>query len=378
MSQYWRKLLCFWLATSVSESIVFSWLYTSAAQTRSAPSKRSRPDIPLPEIDFQGTNITNDTIKIAIGQQIRFSSPQSGTYQYWEIDPRPVIYSNFSAHDKGCTTFPNDPGAPCVSYGKAVNLDGQVTSIFYFAQPGKYQISYTYESDGDNASSSATLDVVAPSLIAPQPTVKPVALFPKSCTNDCDVVVGVPRRPVKRSYYGVEVQASATQPKMFPGQFKWVQLIDIGDSYVENGTTYNCKVESGLDDDYPYSDVATIDSKIPNNVLWDIPSAFLQASQQVTSFTEDFAAYDYLLWQPNTSSFVLNSVPVVISYGGWGWYGEADYSQDQHKWLLGSNSNTYTYTMPFTNGYVALGWNEVVPGDTDPVQNPPPAYCVAQ
>jgi len=325
-----------------------------------------------PEIDFQGSDVTGTRLKIAIGQQVTFSSPQSGETQEWRI-PNAILFAYFNQNESSCPKYPNAPNPiGCVVYGDDTHpYFHSTTTTFYFAAPGVYHLDYNYTIGSQSFSSSVILDVVGPSLAPPAIHIGDINLWPTGCTDRCTIALGNPtQRPVPPQNYGVTIDFNATQPKMFPGKFTWAQVINAQDSFTSNtGINYTCDIETGLDVDYPWrTDLGKAPgSKIPDSEFWDVPSRFFVYPNE-KSHTINFTANTYLLWQPNTAaapytiSSVEESFPVLLSYGGWGWYGTANYSETDGMWDIIQSS---TYTTPFTNetpgSYNVLDWGSIVP-----------------
>ena len=303
---------------------------------------------PVPHIYFQGSEIVNSNpIIVAIGQQISLSADQSGSKRKWSIDPSTSIFGTPSI-DPDCPISPETINGSCLTYSN-VYLN-KTTTLFYFAIPGTYIVTYKYSDSDGSAEASVTFMVEGPTSPQVSAKISNVNLTPLGCTSNCQ---SMDLGDYNGGVYGILLKGSASLPHDFTGNFTWAQIIDDGIDYTDtNGDQYTCPIFEGIDITFPYP-YTHPKNPIKFNILEDTPYITLDG---LTYVIRDFFALDYLMWQPKESSYVQNPAPVALGFVTWGFYGQASFDSNQNQWSLSSN----VQQPQFTAGYDPPGWNSVV------------------
>ncbi|MEO6816653.1 MAG: hypothetical protein ABI177_08115 [Edaphobacter sp.] len=260
---------------------------SNAAAISAAPA-------PIPQIMFNGNNISGTTQSVMAGQQIALSvSPPSGftiTSQSWS-------FSNQSAITGGFTNTAGN-GQPSASGGGQEAADpslNQGTLTFYWVNPGDNgeTVTYTYTLDtGRSASATATFNIGGPTgSTLPNAFVQTddsATAINNAQSNPATLIMtNAPGKPA----VGIWFNDLATLPQ---GNFIWVQIL--------NSVTYSQLLPSNasytppptaqnqLDGVYPYpnaSNVSTSDGPNRPDLLGGMGEA-----------AEAFDANMYVLWDP--------------------------------------------------------------------------------
>jgi hypothetical protein len=229
------------------------------AQHRSCPyfhNTQSGPVNVKPHIYFGGTDITNNTESVVVGQQIALST------QY--TLPSGITVQNRSWSVAGTTIG----GYTASNAGGAISQPtfNQDSTTFYWVYAGNsLNVTFTLNlSDGSSPSASATFNVSG--VGSPSMTAQNYGSLSIQTLTGCS---GVPTGPwLEYGNYtgdaptcpeptlsgtpGIKFIASGTQPSS--GAFKFVQLINSdNNTYTTTGGTETCYFSAGLDKEYPYA-----------------------------------------------------------------------------------------------------------------------------
>jgi len=322
-----------------------------------------------------GTDITNTTQSVVVGQQIvlygKYTLPSDYTFtsQSWTIpgtgSTPPTAISNF--------TYASDfsSGGPVALTSTQL---GQQTVTFYFVAAGNsQQVTFTLkykdnQSQDQTAPATATFNVAGPS----NPNVitcggnVPNGNCPNGTNGPLGQVVINPGTPPTVglgnstfSNAGIVFNASATPPSGYSNNFIWVHLITANTIAIAGTPNVTCHqitnpqntTGTGLDTDYPFGTGASVN---------DNPDFPLETNYQgqVTNVTEvndsPFSATMYLMWSPGPAP----SIPVPLGSVTWQWSGDATYNSSSQTWSLKSGSGSAN-AFASSNSYPS--WTSQVP-----------------
>ena len=327
-------------------TIILTFSITSPSATLASHDE----GLPVPIIAFEGKSISGQSNNdVAIGQIITLYASESGATDLWSFTGAALVFRSFY-EKRSCpkSTGSDAPGthfdpSGCIDYG-VVDLHSNKTT-FYFVQPGRYTITYSYSINGKSQSTYTIINVHAPAFPDPISVIDQVNLIPLGCTAACSEMDLGDHRTAGR--YGITNSATASPLDGFPGHLLWVQVIDDLISYTEaSGDTAQCEVANGLDANaFPYP------AHSPGSMV-DIP--YFEFGKFI-GVSRTFVAYDTLMWKADVQGDVEDSVPVALGSVMWGFYGSAAYvsNASQKTWMLQSR----TVTRPvFRRGWYAVNW----------------------
>jgi hypothetical protein len=263
-----------------------------------------------------GTNITNTTQSVVVGQQIvlyaSYALPSGVTVssQSWSV-PGTIVAG-----------YTGSPSSGSVSTSVTLN---QQSTMFYWVYAGSsLQVTFKLTlSDGTSPSATATFNVAGATVSKMSTPTGSVGIY-------AGPVLGY--GPV-----GIKFSPTPTTPSADSGQFEWVQLI----TTTTGGTVKTCinvtqpptSSGTGLDTDYPFA---------TGTSTQDSPSLSL-VSSSYSQEARSFSANMYLLWNPAlpsgcTPGSSCTSIPVPLESVSWGWSGTASYSAGN--WSRTSSSQT--------------------------------------
>ena len=267
-----------------------------------------------------GTNITNTTQSVVVGQQIvlcasyTLPSGVSVTSQSWTV-PGTVVASFV-------------PSSSSSSLNTAVTLNQQSTT-FYWVYPGNPQVvTFTLNlSNGQSPTAQATFNVTGPT----GGTMTNSAYSQVTIANLASCVVGGQNFPAApwlaygnitgscasiSGTYGIVFNSPTGYSNASGGSFSLVQLI----SSNSLSGSYNHTFTANLDPiGYPYG------TGLPSN---DSPIAQLLSTY--TTLTRSFNANMFLMWTPPAATGCSNgsacTIPVPLGYQTWAFSGSANCS----------------------------------------------------
>jgi hypothetical protein len=263
---------------------------------------------PMPQIMFNGSNITGTTQTVRAGQKIALSVSAPSNYsivsQSWSSPPGSAV-GGFNVSSSSGSVVPL-PSATTQNY------------TFYWADSGNSrQITYTYTLDnGQNNSATATFNVEGPANSNIKATPGTVNIWPVGIAAG-----GQGNQPYLEfgnagTNTGMSFEASADLPESDQGAYSWVQLIQ---SYSQVYCSGKCNPPQmslpGLDNTYPYSDGSTAS---------DSPGIGIVAANSEEAL--DFHATMYLMWTPTVSSQCSGdscAIPIPLGSINWQFSGDA-------------------------------------------------------
>jgi hypothetical protein len=277
---------------------------SNTAAINSAPA-------PIPQIMFNGANISGTTQPVMAGQQIALSVP---TPSGFTIASQSWSFSNQSAITGGFTNAAGN-GQPSASGGGQEAADPALTQnalTFYWVNPGDNgeTVTYTYTLDnGRSASATATFNIGGPtgnllpsafaqsnitgtSLTNPQGAAATMSMTNSPTKAGVGVFLNDNAQPVANA-----VQCPPSQgapPTAGCGQLIWVQILNSVTQLqiVSSGDTFTpSNASNQLDGTYPY-----FNGPGYANATWDSPSRGLLHSWGEGA--EPFSATMYVLWDP--------------------------------------------------------------------------------
>ena len=321
---------------------------------------------PVPQIMFQGANVSGQTVNVIAGQQIALTigPPPPGLH----VSSR--TWSGVNAGDAiaGWTPgqqpqIPSPSGESFAFYWVNAGTAGQAT----------YSVTYTWTLDNAQPANSATatFNVRGPANANISPTVGSVELQPIN-GNSIDpagaptmLLTGV---QASSGQAGIKFSASATLPSGNTGSYSWVQLIgsDLVHLLWPNGqpgypsgplscTTFSDPAyfqspdasEPALDNTYPYglgyNNVYTVTA--PNDTATDGPRLAPPIGYTFGEMARSFTAIMYLLWTPTPDRACTGgstcTIPIPLGSLNWMWTGDAINTLSATQ---GINNTTYILT----------------------------------
>ncbi|WP_263416482.1 hypothetical protein [Terriglobus albidus] len=271
---------------------------------------------PIPQITFNGANISGTTQAVWAGQKIALSVPTPNGYN---IQSQSWSFSNQSAITGG---FTNQAGSdqPSASGGGQEAADpplNQNALTFYWVNPGDNgeTVTYTYTLDnGQSANATATFNISGPtgnllpnafaqsnitgtSLANPQAQVATMAMANSPAKPGVGVFINDNAQPVSD---GTQCPAHpGAAPAAGCGQFIWVQILNsvIRSQIIPVGEPFDPNNASNqLDGTYPYASGINPNGTYSSNATWDSPGRGLLHSWGEAA--EPFRATMYVLWDP--------------------------------------------------------------------------------
>lgn len=282
-----------------------------------------------------GTNITNTTQSVVVGQQIvlyaSISLPSGGTATSYSWSIPGTIVAGYSASNSSGSVNTN------------VTLNQQSATYYWAYAASSQNVTFTLnynDSTGhsQSANAQATFNVTGPTGGSmPTTAYTQVTIANLSSGTGCSagpyLVYGNLTGSCNGSNgtAGMQFNTPAGYSNSSNGSFFPVQLIS--SDVISGSSSHTFTV--GLDTKYPYGA-----GTLPTN---DAPYVLLRSSY--SSITRSFNATMFLMWQSSTS----NSIPVPLGYQTWAFSGTANCSSS-----CGSASN-WTATTSGTPGNVG-GW----------------------
>jgi len=284
---------------------------------------------PVPQIMFQGANVSGQTVNVIAGQQIALTigPPPPGLH----VSSR--TWSGVNAGDAiaGWTPgqqpqIPSPSGESFAFYWVNAGTAGQAT----------YSVTYTWTLDNAQPANSATatFNVRGPTNANISPTVGSVQMLP--IAGNTVTISGTPTMlltgvPTSSGQAGIKFFASSSLPTGNTGSYSWVQLIGSDSVHFLKSTgrqvctTFSnpSSTQPELDNTYPYglgfNNVYT--TSAPNDTATDGPRIAAPSSEMARSF----AATMYLLWTPSPDNHCTSgacAVPIPLGSLVWSWAGD--------------------------------------------------------
>jgi hypothetical protein len=320
------------------------------------------PSGTAPQISANGVIISGlqNPVLAVVGQSIQLEGTPAAqprqTLSWGGIDPATIV-GGFQV--ASCPRTISTKAAPLckgsVTSLSTSDFNSSVPSVFYWAIPGSYTVTYTV--GGQTVSATVKVEAPVPTsntfIVIPQTglghvDVNPPCLLPAqrlgiSCLIPDfagsyqlvldDFVVSPDGTPLT---WGIQFSPSIYSPD-YNGIFEWVQLVLETTNTKAAGTTKNCQsFGTGLDATYPYAATFSDGSAV------DGPGAWLPNGGSVTTVERTFYADMYLMWEPTSIKTSSNAIPLVTSiyvpleYVSWGFDGIA--SRENDVWSLKSGT----------------------------------------
>jgi len=306
-----------------------------------------------------GTDITNTTQNVVVGQQIilygSYSLPSGATLtsQSWTIPGTsanpPTAIAGFAANFAN-TTSTGGPvfltsqqlGAQSISYYWVAPISAGTTA----SSTNTVQFTLNYAVNGvaqPPVNASATFMVSGPTSIKVSvPSVGSIQFLDNGTTSAAIEFGDNSNTP------GITFKASASPPPTNnSGQFNWAQIIS-NDSYGYTGTTpTSCNGPTGLDNSFPFA--------LTSNAFTIVDGPGRPLLSADTEFTWAWNATMYFMWQP---SIVGNST-IFVPLGSISWQFQADVTQNMPTQTWAVKSSTAS-PGTFQVGTTYPAWNSVV------------------
>ncbi len=289
-------------------------------------------------IMFGGSDITNTTVNVVLGQQIAL------TADYELGDDDQSAGENWSIG--GTTVGGWTPG----SQPSTVTTNQDTTTFYWIASGNSLTVTFTLQLvDNNPLQASATFNVAGPTSPGIQVTPGTVNVGPHPNVTGTTLQLGGSSQNL-----GIQFQASATPPQGYQNTFVWAQIIKtVTFTYTPTtGNVSTCTTQTappGLDTVYPYK--TTSDPTLTN----DNPFVLLQSSGY-SEQTEAFSATMYLMWRPNLTS----DIPIPLGTVTWSWSGDALFNQSTGVWALNPNGNNSVSPGSFTPGNTFPQWSGTI------------------
>ena len=305
------------------------------------------------QIAYGGGSISNQTVTVAIGQEITLDATTQGTnggvqapgWGFGSVGPvtglqileAPQCPYYPSSNTTSCSTLTRFPSYP--------STDTNTEISFYFYVPGTYNVSYQYYTNGGGqlVNLKTTFNVVGPGSITLTPTWGTIQIvqLPSSTGSGTDPYLSF-GSAMAGGTPGYTLTAGATQPANYIGQFKFLQVLN-GDqeSKTASGVKYNCDLITGLDAYTTYPNAYTsqgVANWFYDNTIDDSPASDLAGD---TTLTRSFEAITYLIWTPPTSQQSPNVVEVPIADYIWEWSATANEASGIYSVENDANSSPY-------------------------------------
>jgi len=263
-----------------------------------------------PAILFNGTDVTNGSSNVIIGQLINLSVTAGGTISTvaWSV-PGTIVGGYTASSTSGSTST------------ATLNV---TSPNFYWVNSGSSRtvsVSVTL-SDGSTGSATTTFNVVAPS-----GTMSTTSLDSTKILIDTTCGYLCAHYGPSGSSGGVHFSHTYTAPSGYSGSFQWVQIGSTTQSRT-NATTHTVQTLSpnpcgGLDTNYPY------DTSNPTN---DSPAQELLVGYSDRQRSDSYTMT--LMFEPAGTSAIF----VPIASVGWGWAFDATSSDGGNTWGFASRT----------------------------------------
>jgi hypothetical protein len=288
-----------------------------------------------------GTDITNTTQTVAIGQQVVLYAKYGGTQptgQSWTI---PGTAPNPPTAIKSFTISGNTGGpTPLTSPDM-----GQQQTTFYWTVPtssnNTVTFGLTYKDNQNNtqtATAQANFTVQAPTNVQIQFIAHGTPNILNNGTASAQIQYGNPTGTPP----GIQWQASATSPANPTGTYGWAQLIGTN-SYYYNGGSTPCIGPTGLDNSFPLP--------VQGNTFTDNPQRPLPSTD--TQFKWSWDATTFYMWKPSST----NSIWVPIAQREWQFVADLAQNTDTNVWTVQSDSSSFIGAPGI--GYFPISWSSV-------------------
>jgi hypothetical protein len=285
-----------------------------------------------PKILFDGTDITNTTQSVVVGQQIALSSSvplPSGvtiTSQSWSVPGTTV-----GGFNTGLTN-----GGPVPT-----NFSQGSTTFYWVTAGNPLAVTFTaHLSNGQTGAASATFNVEGPSQ-----TLVDTAFGTTNILNNKLYLGG------SGTNIGIKFTPSSIPPSGYANTFVFVQLLD-NLTWTLTGSNGHTCTWSGLDSQYPYPYPPGITTYTDDNPNIGLSTAYTEES-------DNLSAHMYVMW----SSGLTSSIPVPLGYVSWHWYGDAKYINGA--WVVQSTSVVSANAFQASSSYPS--WTTYFPnGSTCP------------
>jgi Bacterial Ig-like domain (group 2) len=285
-------------------------------------------NIKLPD----GTNITNTTRNVIVGQEINLSTevlPAGTTF----TNPQWTIPGNVVAN---YTIVCNGPGTPPVcqppTSAQAPGLSDLTTATidYYWVDGGDgRQVQYSVSVKGNNIIGTATFNVK-----------RPTAQITATTNNLSNAVALDSRAGGSFSLHfglisaeggppGVAFTRTVNYPSGFSGDVAWVQVVTSSTiSSTDNNGSFQSNHYAGLDTSFPYSYLATTE----DSPRLGFPPCDYQAVNDSDSFTM------WLMFRPSNTPG--NPIWVPLRSVDWNWSGGGGRFGNFCSWILNSSSHS--------------------------------------
>jgi hypothetical protein len=293
-----------------------------------------------------GTNITNTTQGVVIGQQIVLY----GSYTL----PSGASLTNVSWTIPGSTATPPTPVTAIFTFTNAgtggpvpltsPQLAAQSISFYWMAPNNPnvvvFKVNYTLNGVAQPAASaSATFNVSGPTSVSLGLNAAGGPHILNNSTTNAQLEFGDPTATP-----GIQLTGNATSPPGTAGAYKWAQTIGSNNySYTTGSTTTTCNGPSGLDNYFPLP--------ITGNPYTDSPIRPLPNAYSQFKWTWD--ATVYWMWNPNST----NSIWVPIVEREWEFTTDVTQNLSTKVWTIQSDSSSLFGAQQI--GYKPIQWSNV-------------------
>lgn len=322
-------------------------------RVRLSPFKAStqattRPFVPpVPQISFNGSNVTNNGTPscpgnvacVFVGQKIALTTNMSSIKSSLPADVTVQSYS-WSMPPQGTVVGGYNPSTasgmvqhfPIAQPGTCQTLAESCLTFYWVDQGSSRTLTFSYTlSTGQARSAAVTFSVGGPTNVGIAVTpplnrnlIQTVQANPLVLATNRQVLVFGSNVPGGQK--GIRLQGSATLPSDNQGQYSWIQLLTTRNVYF---TTAQGRWLCPLDDPPEHDGVYN-----PNNYLGptfeDSPWSLLPMSnnpQEIQAEVADsFKASAYLMWTPNAASGCVGAactILVPLAQLNWSWSGDA-------------------------------------------------------
>ena len=260
-----------------------------------------------------GTNITNTTQSVVVGQQIvlyaSISLPSGGTATSYSWSIPGTIVAGYSASNSSGSVNTN------------VTLNQQSATYYWVFAASSQNVTFTLnyqDSTGhsQSANAQATFNIAGATGSLSSTAYSSVTIQNWTGNNNqCASVSpgtylvygsGALSSTCSPATPGISFSGNVNSPNQIGGSVVLVQIINSGSV----SGSKSCTITPGIDRGYPFP------------LTNDSPASPLLSSYTSLSRTENFTTY--LLWQPPSS--VQNGIPIPIGYQQWGFQGSASCS----------------------------------------------------
>jgi hypothetical protein len=298
-----------------------------------------------------GTNITNKTQNVVVGQQIVlygfYNLPSGATFtsQSWTIpgtNSAPPTAISYYAYTVGSNSTTGGP-----RFLATTDL-GQQSITYYFVAPANpLQVTFTlkYNANGtaQTATAPTTFNIAGPTLAQPNTPFATAALGNVAINPGPFLQFGG-----TSSNVGILFTASANQPAGYSWVFKWVNLISNDKvTMTDANGTQTSSLGTGFDVN-PNGGYPSFPNVTPNTTN-DNPK--FQLVPPCTEIKRTFDAQTYLMWNAGLT----NPVSIDIPLGSLTWGFSGDAILNSGTWTL--NGTPTKYSTGFTNSPSYPAWS---------------------